>query len=252
VRVNSFSRIACLHQHIVAKSIPDPAYLRNPAKGHFNFRAVYHFLSMLDTLCALLLPDPAAVALETVTFDVDRVTATLRTTIATAACPRCGQQSTTIHARYQRTLADLPWAGRVVALRLQVRRFRCPNRECAAHTFTERLPTIAPPYAHRTPRLAMAQRDLALAHGGEAGAHTAQRQGMAVSPDTLLRLSRQARPAPVPQPTAVGIDEWALHKGRRYAAIVVDLETHQVLDLLPDDQPRRWLPGWRRIPPSEW
>jgi transposase len=207
---------------------------------------------MLDTLCALLLPDPAAVALETVTFDVDRVTATLRTTIATAACPRCGQQSTTIHARYQRTLADLPWAGRVVALRLQVRRFRCPNRECAAHTFTERLPTIAPPYAHRTPRLAMAQRDLALAHGGEAGAHTAQRQGMAVSPDTLLRLSRQARPAPVPQPTAVGIDEWALHKGRRYAAIVVDLETHQVLDLLPDDQPRRWLPGWRRIPPSEW
>lgn len=193
-------------------------------------------MSMLDTLCALLLPDAAAVALDTVTHAADGVTATVRTTAPTAACPRCAQASSTIHACYRRTLADLPWARQRVRLHLWVRRFRCPHEACPQRTFTERLPQIAPPYAHRTPRLATAQRDLALAHGGEAGARTAQKQGMTVSPDTLLRLSRQAPLPPPAAPTAVGIDEWALQKGRRYGAIVVDLETHQVLDLLPDAQ----------------
>src|SRR5205807_1115818 len=35
-------------------------------------------------------------------------------------------------------------------------------------------------------------------------------------------------------PRLVGIDDWAWCKGQRYGTIVVDLETGDVIDLLPD------------------
>jgi transposase len=57
---------------------------------------------------------------------------------------------------------------------------------------------------------------------------------MPVSADTLLRLVRAAvRPAH-PPPRAVGVDEWAWRRGQNYGTILVDLERHTVIDLLPD------------------
>ncbi|MGZ3459563.1 MAG: transposase [Archangium sp.] len=43
--------------------------------------------------------------------------------------------------------------------------------------------------------------------------------------------------APLPPPTrprVLGVDNWALRKGRTYGSILVDLEAHRVVDLLPD------------------
>ncbi len=45
-------------------------------------------------------------------------------------------------SRYWRTIADQPWAGRPVAIRLRVRRFFCLNRRCPRRIFTERLPDL--------------------------------------------------------------------------------------------------------------
>jgi hypothetical protein len=33
--------------------------------------------------------------------------------------------------------------------------------------------------------------------------------------------------------TAVGVDEWAWRRGRRFGTILVDLVSHRILDLLP-------------------
>lgn len=57
---------------------------------------------------------------------------------------------------------------------------------------------------------------------------------------TLERIRRnlvglKAAPLPTkPEPRVVGIDEWAGPRGRSYGTMVVDLERHTVLDLLPD------------------
>jgi transposase len=40
-----------------------------------------------------------------------------------ALCPLCRQEATRVQSHYTRTLQDLPWAGRVLRLRVQVRRF---------------------------------------------------------------------------------------------------------------------------------
>lgn len=38
----------------------------------------------------------------------------------------------------------------------------------------------------------------------------------------------------VQTPRMLGVDDWALRKGYTYGTILVDLEKHQVVDLLPD------------------
>ncbi|NLG28421.1 MAG: ISL3 family transposase, partial [Chloroflexi bacterium] len=108
------------------------------------------------------------------------------------------------------------------------------NPTCPRRIFSERLPQLTAPYRRQTQRLWGQQRHLALAHGGEAGARTAARHGVGVSAKTLLRRICHAPLAPSPTPRCLGIDDWALRKGQTYGTILVDLERHCPVDLLPD------------------
>ena len=144
-----------------------------------------------------MLPDATLLRLEA--CDVDDTTAqiTLRvqSTQTRAPCPLCATPARRIHSDYGRTLADLPWAQYRVYLQLRVRKWFCCNRACRRRIFTERLPTVAAPWARRTLRLAQLLLAYGLALGGEAGARLVARLGLRTSPDTLLRLVRAA-PAP--------------------------------------------------------
>jgi len=80
--------------------------------------------------------------------------------------------------------------------------------------------------------------------GAEAGARIGRHFGIQTSGDTLLRVLRQTPESCHPPPRVVGIDDWAFKKGLCYGTILVDLERHCPLDLLPDRQVetvKRWL-----------
>jgi hypothetical protein len=96
-----------------------------------------------------------------------------------------------------------------VTLHLHVRRFLCRHPACPRRTFSEPLPEVVAPSARRSLRLANEQRQLGLQVGGEVAARIAQRQGMPVSPTTILRLVRRTRVAERATPTFLGVDEWA-------------------------------------------
>jgi transposase len=172
------------------------------------------------------------------------LTFTLRTTRAAAECPSCATPSYHIHSCYTRTIADLPWGGSAVRLLLQVRKFFCRTMTCPQRIFTERLPQVVAPYARKTARLTEVLRLIGLALGGTAAARLAVRLGLPVSATTLLRLITATGQPAVPIPRALGIDEWAWRRSSRYGTLLCDLETHAVVDLLPDrsaDSVAAWL-----------
>jgi transposase len=164
-------------------------------------------------------------------------------------CPDCSQMTSRVHSYYTRSPRDLSSSGRKVRLVLNVHRFRCPNSQCPRRTFAERIPQIAPVHGQRTGRLTAILAAMALEVSAEVGARISRHLNTAVSGDTLRRLARATDMAPSSTPRVLGIDDWAFKKGHRYGTILVDLERHEVVDLLPDREVNT-LVAWLRDHPG--
>src|SRR5215207_4250051 len=191
-----------------------------------------------------LLPPLGGLAVIASKLEGDLVVVSAQTTTRRAACPLCRVPSSAIHSRYVRTLADLPWQGRRVQIRLVVRRFRCSNCDCPRKVFCERLVDAAQPHARTTYRLTEAHAAVGLALGGEAGSRLCQRLAAPTSPDTLLRRIKSLPRSSHPPPRVLGVDDFAFRRRHTYGTLLMDLERRCVVDLLPDRETNtlvRWL-----------
>jgi transposase len=178
---------------------------------------------------------PAGLIVDEIAESETVIVVCARSKASERACPRCGMLSSRIHSRYVRRAADLPCAGKKVEVRLVTRRFVCSAPLCQRRIFAEPFDEgIIAERARRTSRLECIVHHLGLALGGRPAASFAQRLGMPVSNDTLLRVVRRKAKLPTDQLNVVGIDDWAWRRNHRYGTIICDLERRRIVALLPD------------------
>src|SRR5215216_4586195 len=190
---------------------------------------------------------PKGLEVQTLRIETGRVSIGVASATRRSVCPLCGRTSSRVHSRYARTISDLPWHGISVELEVLARRFFCDEPSCERKIFCERLEEVAA-RARKTVRLEEALLAIALELGGRAGARLALELGIVAARDALLRRIKAAPLPEVGKVRVLGVDDFAFKKGSTYGTILVNLEEHKVVDLLPE-RSQESLVAWFRSHP---
>ena len=183
---------------------------------------------------SLLFSLPNGLEVTSVSEAPDEVVVRVTSCRATSCCPLCSTPSSAIHSYYRRRPYDLPCTGRPIRLLLTVRKFFCREPSCKRKIFTERLPDLIEVSSRLTKRLRSAVQEIGLATCGKGGQRLSSQLGIRISDTTLLRSLYLLPLPPIGKVTVIGIDDWSYRRGKRYGSILVDLQTHKIIDLLPE------------------
>jgi transposase len=183
-----------------------------------------------------LLDLPEGMKIEQIQITATGLLIQVAATTPTSRCPLCSEPSSSIHCHYHRTLRDVPCAGRHVQLLLTVRKFTCRNPYCEQKVFAERLPDFVEPWARTTLRFCQQITSIGLATCGKGGTRLAARLGIQTSRQTILRRILALPEVATASVLFLGIDDFAFRRGYRFGTILVNLESHTVVDLLLDRQ----------------
>jgi transposase len=143
---------------------------------------------------------------------------------AAMVCGGCGANCHQVHEVGTRLIRELPMLGNSVWLRVPLRRLRCGT--CG--TRTERVSWL-----DRHARVTRALADFVGAWCAKLPvAHVCKLSGLhwgTVRQIERARLERELAALPIARPMRLVMDEFALFKGHRYATVVLDADSRQVL-----------------------
>jgi transposase len=181
----------------------------------------------------------------------------IETTLTFVGCSCCGTRARPKDRRWV-TLRDAPAGGRAVLLRWRKRVWSCPDRDCAAKTWTER-DELAEPRRVLTNRACVWATDRVAALEGTP-ASIARRFGVSWSTVWAaverVGCARVDNPARVGPTAMVGFDETVMQpahrrRRRRFVTGVVDVQTGQVLDVF-EGRDANDLKAWLAAMPRAW
>lgn len=159
-------------------------------------------------------------------------------------CPLCGQESSSLHATYERSLQDTPIHCKQTFLHTNVYKYNCENPSCSCHVFMETLP-FAKASQVRTDALNSLILGVSMFLSNEGASKVLSLIGVKVSNDTIQRLYDRIEFIDNPNVEEVGIDDVAIRKGQTYATAIYDLKDHHLIALL-DGRDAETLKIWLR------
>ena len=162
-----------------------------------------------------------------------------------AVCPCCGNKSKSVKAYRPRKLQDVEFLNSHTTLVIEIRLFRCKNKNCVKKSFVEPL-DVAQPYARMTNDASRRIEYASLNQSARLASNTLAMQNIRVSNSTCIRkVARLGEKNPkVTCSGYVAIDDWAFRKGHTYMCSIVDHYTGEVLAVFDGRYPRdvvRWL-----------
>ena len=83
-------------------------------------------------------------------------------------------------------------------------------------------------------RLRSSVQEIGFATCGKGGERLSHKLGLPVSEMTLLRPLFLLPLPRIGKVQVIGIDDWSYRRGKRYSTIILDLQTHKIVDLLPE------------------
>ena len=167
-----------------------------------------------------------------------------------APCPSCGIKSSSVKAYRLRKLQDVEFLGSHTMLVLEIRLFRCVNKDCEKKSFTEPL-KVAKPYARMTTAADIRVEYASLNQSARLASNALAMQNLRVSRSTCIRkASRLGEKNPhVVSSGYIAIDDWAFRKGFTYMCSIVDHYTGRVLAVFDGRYPGE-VASWLRSHPE--
>ncbi|WP_456112200.1 ISL3 family transposase [Streptomyces specialis] len=204
----------------------------------------------VNSLVATVFSGLSALVIDDVADDGEVIRVLARTQDVPVPCPICGVPTGKVHGYHGRTVADVPVDGRLVVVNVQVRRLVCPVLDCRRQTFREQVPGLLERLQRRTTRLSSQVSGVVKELCGRAAARLTRTLAVPVSYATALRILRRIPVPTVRIPRVIGVDDFALRRRHRYATIIIDAETGERIEVLPDREAatlETWLRGKRGI-----
>lgn len=195
---------------------------------------------------------PETLSIYKITNDAKQITIFMQSKSKECICPSCKTISTKHHGMYHRRVQDLPIFGKPVWLDINAIEYQCENSDCPRVSNAETFHGFLRYQKRMTDRCAFFICALALETSCEAAAMICHALGIQVSGDTVIRMLLE-RAKDYPAATAddfVGVDDFARKKGNSYCTVLVNGESHQIIEILEGrdaDTLKAWLKENRNI-----
>ena len=197
------------------------------AKSQINSEEVHFLLKMMKNI----LSDYKNMTLTNCESEFQTLHLTLKSVSHESLCPECGEESIHTRGYEKRTVKILRIGSMSALLRVFLRKYECRNCSCKRTIFVEQVPWLDR-YARYDKRCIHQMNCISLLMSSICASELLSTFGIKCSPNTCINHLLSLDWVPDRSARHVGLDDFALKRGHVYGTVIVNQDTHEIIELV--------------------